>query len=229
MDERRFDEELAAVSAGLRARRGDCPDTEEIVGFARGEVSDAAAARIRGHLRLCDSCRQLAEAALAEPAEVDEPTWSGVTGRLDRRQAPWRGGGRRRPGLAWLGTAAAVLAATGLSYYWPATGPPSGGPVSTTRGAALQPVEPIGEVRELEAFRWQAPPLDVSYRVEVRHGDTEVWSGSAPGSRLEPPPELRRALEPGVAYRWRALGLDEAGRIVVTSDWVELRVLPAGG
>jgi hypothetical protein len=218
----RFDGELEAISAGLRARRGVCPEADEIAAFARDELDAAAAARVRGHLGLCDSCGLLAEASLAEPVDVDEGTWSGVSGRLDRRAAPWRRSAARRPTIAWLGAAAAVLAAVGLSYWTTTTGAPAR--VSATRGSALQPVEPIGEVRELATFRWQAPPLELSYRVEVRRGDTALWSGSAPGTSLAPPPELRRELAPGVTYHWRAVGVDASGRNVVASDWVELRL-----
>ena len=77
-------------------------------------------------------------------------------------------------------------------------------------------------------FRWQAPPLALSYRVEVRLGDTLVWSGTASDTTVEASPELRRLLSAGVTYLWRVEGVDEAGRAVVASDWVELRLVPEG-
>ena len=230
MDDRRFDAELAAVAAGLKARRGECPETSQLADHARGGLTGAAAERVREHLRLCTACRELAEAALADPAEIDEVTWRRASRRLDSRPAPWR---RRTPHgrrTGWLAAAAVVLAA-GLSGWLAVSRPAPERPerVAATRGAVIQLVEPVGEVGELEVFRWQAPPLAVTYRVELRRGDHTVWSEVSPFPLLEAPPELRRELVPGVAYRWRVEGVDDAGRAVVTSDWAELRLRPPGG
>ena len=226
MDDRRFEAELAGLGEGLRSRRGSCPSPERLGDHARGLLSGADSELVREHVRLCAACQGLVDAALASPAEVDDAVWGEVSRRLDARPAPWRRAPRRAR-VGWLAAAASVVLVVGLSF-WMASGPGPTVPVSATRGGALQPISPVGSVRRLEAFRWQAPPLALSYRVEVRLGDALVWSGTASDTTVEASPELRRLLSAGVTYRWRVEGVDEAGRAVVASDWVELRWVPEG-
>ncbi|HVS10738.1 MAG TPA: zf-HC2 domain-containing protein [Planctomycetota bacterium] len=228
MDDARFDAELEEIARELRARRARCPDPERIAEVARGAATGVEAEAVREHLRLCAACRQLAEAALAPPAEIDDVTWEQARRRLDARPAPWRPRPPLRRPATWLAATAAVLAAVALSYNLLAPRSPATERISVTRGATLQILEPIGEVREIGTFRWQAPPLDLDYRVVVRRDDAEVWSGLSSDTALAPPAELVRELTPGATYRWRVEGLDEGGQAVVTSEWVGLRLRPPG-
>jgi hypothetical protein len=156
----------------------------------------------------------------------DELTWHRAKRGLDRLPAPWRPS-KRSPRPAWLVLAAAVLGAVGL-IYWPSRDAPAPDRAAATRGAPVQLVEPVGEVGELGVFRWQAPPLALTYRVDLRRGDTTLWSGISSGQELEAPPDLVGELVPGVSYHWRVEGVAEAGRVVVSSEWVEVRLQPTG-
>lgn len=224
MDDDRFAAELHGLTAELRARRGPCPEPDRLARHALGELTGELAAETAAHLQLCDDCRQLAETVGAEPPEMDDLSWRRVERRLDSRPAPWRRVARRSRSPVWWSLAATALLVVGLSYWSFVDRGPSA-PIATTRGAPVQPLEPIGEVAVLKSFRWQAPPLAVVYRVEIHRGEELVWSGSAEGKILEPPAELRRVLLPEIGYSWRVVGVDAAGDVVVTSRRVDLRLL----
>jgi hypothetical protein len=233
MDEKRFEAELGDLAAGLAARRGDCPGADEIAAHAAGELAGAAGERVAAHVGLCPRCRELAEAARAEPREVDEVTWRRARRHLDARPAPWRPSPRLRRRPLWLGVAAAVVAATAGLSVWVAVGRPPADGVATTRGATVQAVAPVGVVAAVDAFDWQAPPLAVAWRVELRRGDALVWAGTAAGPPLAAPPALSGLLRSGVEYRWRVEGVADDGRVVAGSGWVpfslrrEARGVPA--
>jgi len=238
MTEDEFGREFSPLLAGLGERRGECPDPERLAAYVHDELAAAERAAVDAHLGLCARCTAEIELLAAAPAEVDDVTWRRVERGLDRRAAPWRR--RRRPAAgtrraAWLGVAAAVLAVAAGVAVWRLPEPGGGRrAISTTRGHGLEAIAPAGEVRAVERFEWAAPPIEATYRVEVRRGDERVLSAEGPESSAKIPAGARGVLRPGVEYRWRVQALvreappgGAAGeRVVLDSPWVEFRIVP---
>jgi hypothetical protein len=239
-----FGREFSPLLAGLGERRGECPDPERLAAHVHDELAAAERAAVDAHLGLCTRCTAEIELLAAAPAEVDDVTWRRVERRLDRRAAPWRRSGEAAAGArraAWLGLAAAVLAVAAGVAVWRLP-EPGGGPrvISTTRGDGLQAIAPAGEVRAVERFEWAAPPIEATYRVEVRRGDERVLSvegtPSAEGTPFsaELPLGMRGVLAPGAEYRWRVQAVVREAppggavgeRVVLESPWVEFRIVP---
>jgi hypothetical protein len=243
MAEEPRDELLRDVSSLLRQHRGPCPAVETLIAYARGELAPAEAGALSAHLQLCPSCQELAALGdeEADDEEVDEVTWKRATRGLDARAAPWRetpwqeirGRSRRGPWAAALLAAAALPAGVGTGWWAGGGGDPgvqedAGVRSPTTRGSALRPLEPVGAVEALSAFRWQAPPVDLEFLVRVEADGEPVWSGTSASHELAAPPELRELLEPGRSYAWRVEARDENDRVVLESGWVALSLRPAG-
>ncbi|MDX1384058.1 MAG: hypothetical protein R3190_10475 [Thermoanaerobaculia bacterium] len=218
MTDSNFDRELEALGTELRRQRGACPPTDTLQRFAGGELGAEAAEEVGLHLRLCVECRELVEAVQDSPAAVDEVSWRRVERRLAQRPAPWR---RARPGRVWWSAAAVVVAVLGIAL-WSLGERSAELEGEVTRGTALKALEPIGEVSNASVFRWQGPPLEVGYRVELKQGDVEIWTGASAEREIAAPADLLRRLAPGVTYRWRVVGVADSGRTVAESDWVEL-------
>lgn len=146
---------------------------------------------------------------------------------MDQRPAPWRARpafatgflGRRRS----LGVAAALLLVSFAIGVWMSMehGPRVTGPVSTTRGPAIQVVQPAGQVEQVERFAWSAPPLPGKFELQVRQDRTSIWNASSTDSFYVLPPELRQQLKSGVRYSWKVEAIGEDGRILAASAWSE--------
>jgi hypothetical protein len=104
----------------------------EITAYLGGELDDTTASSLRGHLRLCDACRALADdhariadalGALPAPEPKDERAmWAGVKARL--AAAEIEDAGRGRLSLLWrrlrpqLVPALALAAAAAVAVVW---------------------------------------------------------------------------------------------------------------
>jgi Putative zinc-finger len=126
-----------------------CEHTQEhLTAYLEGELEDAAGSAIRGHLRTCEGCRQLAadEAALRDGLRampsVDPPPslWAGVQAKLalaevaDAERPSWRRAMARWAPVARtraVGFGAALAAAAVMVVWW------------RTHLPAAEPVAPI--------------------------------------------------------------------------------------
>lgn len=233
MDDERFEAEFGPLLAGLRERRGACPSPECLTALAASELVGAERAAAEEHCRLCSSCAAELARATAAPAEVDDVAWRQVERALDRRPAPWSRFSPRalRPRSArsgyWLGLAAALALVASLPLWrGESRSGERAGEVSTTRGAGLQALAPAGAVRAVGRFEWASPPVEATYRVEVRRGDETVWIGTSTASPLVAPPELFARLAPRTVYRWRVEGVGPEGRPVLASAWTGFELRP---
>jgi hypothetical protein len=129
-----------------------CRDVEgRLSAYLDGELDDAAASALRGHLRLCEACRRAADdhAAVIDavsnltPAEPPAAMWDGVLARLGEAEVA----DARRPGY-WLwwrqlrphmlsGLALAGAAATFSLWMWKRTGDAE--PVARPEAVAAAP------------------------------------------------------------------------------------------
>jgi len=224
MDEQRFTARFGRLLGALDGGRSGCPDADRLVAFAGGEMAPAEGAEVAAHLARCTDCAREVELLGAPPAHVDEVTWRRVERGLEGRDAPWKARPGRRVGR-WMGAAAAALAAAAGLSLWLA-GPRQEGPVSSTRGSAIQVVGPAGEVRQIARFEWTAPPVAATFRVEVRQGEQRVWAAETVETSLAAPADLAAVLRPGLPYRWRVEALAADGRAFLHSEWTEVRLAP---
>jgi hypothetical protein len=102
----------------------------EITAYLAGELDELTASSLRGHLRLCDGCRRMAEVhaclvdalAALQPPEPPPSMWDGVKARLG--QAEIEDAGRSRLALWWrrvrpqLVPAVALGAAAAIAAVW---------------------------------------------------------------------------------------------------------------
>lgn len=230
MDEERFEREHGERLDALRAARGDCPPTEQLLDWLEGELAGDEAAGIERHLTLCSACGEIAARAREDELPVDDVAWQRTARRLDERRAPWR---RVAPQMSagWVAAAAAAVIAAVVLLYRPGEeatlAPPA---VSTTRDAEIAPIAPRGEVDEVVEFLWRGIPAPVRYRVEVAASGAPaepmgvLWHDVTAETRLVPDASLGGVAEPGRLLRWRIVVLDEEGVELSRSDWVEFRI-----
>ena len=135
--------------------------------------------------------------------------------------------------LRWaLPLAAGLVLAIGLAVWQPASGPPPlpsspGG--GQTRGAAVEALEPRGELATSPGrFVWTEVPQAASYVLTVsRVDDALVWREETRRAFGEPPEDIVAALLPAVRYRWTVAALDVAGNPLARSARMEFRIRPS--
>lgn len=221
------EDEFGAVVGGLRERRGPCPEVEQLVALARGELKGEEHRRIETHVRLCPSCRELRDRSAAEPADVDDLRWREIERRLEDRRAPWRRSARSPSGVGvrWLAAAAVLVLGVGLATWVARSGPESHSDiVSTTRGASIDLAEPAGLVERIDRFSWSAPPVAGRFRLEIAEGERTVFETDASETGWQPDDRLLGRLEPDTRYRWRVTVRDPSGALVARSEWADFRL-----
>jgi hypothetical protein len=79
MNEHEFERALERGFAGMRARRGPCPQAETLAALASGELPDAQAASIQAHVAVCGACdamlvrlRKFEQAKTGAPVDAPE-------------------------------------------------------------------------------------------------------------------------------------------------------------
>jgi hypothetical protein len=128
--------------------------TDQLTAYLDGELDPTTASAVRGHLRLCETCRVAAEdhAAIRDQlAELQRPepppaVWDGVLARLgeaeiaDARRSRWsRVLDRLRPHLVPAGLATAACAAAVLVMHLRSGGDASPQPVAVAPAPAPAP------------------------------------------------------------------------------------------
>ncbi len=176
----------------LRGGRGPCPPADTLVEYHERSEAGRQSHAAHDHVQICSRC-QLVLLHLEEP------------------QAPSRSVQR------WALPLAAALALAVLSPFVYRSLAPSPAPLArpdTVRGTDLQPVAPVGDVRELREFTWQSPIAATRYRVRVYRGAVEIWSATSDTTRVSSTPPR---LEPGVEYAWQVEALDREGAVRLQS------------
>ena len=182
----------------LRAARGGCPDGAALVEYHERAGPDRQTHAVHAHVQLCSRC-QLVLLHLDEPQTMSA----------------------RRP--AWIVPLAAAIALAVITpFVYRGMKPPP--PPDTVRGTDLQPVAPVGGVRELREFRWQSPIDAVQYRVRVFRDGTEIWSAMSTTTYVAPDGAAR--LERGVEYSWIVEALDREGSVRLQSPRQSFTILP---
>ena len=228
MDNRTFDREFETILVALGEHRGDCTDLDRLIDVDPTELPEDQRVELERHLELCPTCSAI---LLPEPYDdVDDITWRRVERSMDQRDKPWLGAGGRSATTSrrqLLAVAASLLVALGGFGLWqqlkrPSDTPPS---ISITRGSTIQLLEPIGVVDAVQVMRWRtALPLDLTYRAEVRRGEDLVWQGETAATSLSVPADLLGALEVGIVYRWRIVGLDDEESVIAESGWTDFEL-----
>lgn len=230
MEERQFQKEYGSVLERIKHRRGDCPDVELLLAYREGALSPQEKNPLERHLNLCAVCKELVERIGQDAADVDDLSWKRIDKKLDRQEVPWRDAPLRRH-LSFLAfrplTPVAIAVLIGaVAVVWmvrnpDAVSPPEG---SAPRGPAIQAIEPAGRAEKVARFVWSAPPVDVTFQLEIRQDDQLIWSDTMPEPTYDVPEPLSRLLKDRVNYRWKVRGVDAAGRLVVESDWTRFEI-----
>jgi hypothetical protein len=127
-----------------------------------------------------------------------------------------------------------VVLAVGLVLRSMVAGPPSlpGVPLEdTTRGAVVEIVAPIGEVREIPAeLSWREAEDAREYRVTVTAvDDTVLWTTTLSTPPVVLPTEVRSELHRAVVYFWTVEALDDSGSRVAWSEPISFKVMGLAG
>lgn len=231
MNEKEFLASHDDVIETLRAARGDCPVSNDLLDWAEGKLEGAPAEAIERHVTLCSLCAGVVESAKQPDAQVDDLTWQRTARRLDARRAIWS---PSRPRLrpVWVAAAATVAAVTVILVYLPDEQALSPAGVAETRDADITLLEPRGPVRSVEVFRWQGIPAPVQYRIEVNavggtsELPTPLWSGVTSETRVRADKELLTALDMEQSLQWRVVVLDDEGHVLGRSEWVAFELAP---
>ena len=225
MNEAEFERRFAPILRQLESNPGDCPSVDQIMAHREGRLSQKQREAFLDHAAECETCTELLERLGLESKEVNDLTWRKVEKGLDSRPSSWKEEtkGTWLPPVPYLRALAAgvLLVAVGLGIWtnWPAAEQQT----SITRGPVIQMVQPVGPVDRVSHFQWSSPPVADRFRVTVRGLDTPLEMETT-DSRLPLPDDLRQKLVPGRSYRWRVEALDEAGKTIVESEWVEFKV-----
>jgi len=167
-----------------------CEHTQEhLTAYLEGELEDAAGSAIRGHLRTCDGCRQLAadEAALRDGLRampsVDPPVslWAGVQAKLalaevaDAERPSWRRAMARWAPVARtraVGFGAALAAAAVMVVWWrthlPAVEAPPPVAIHEVAAPGIVPTPPPEPPTPIVVHSRQSPsPDDVTAELDA--------------------------------------------------------------
>jgi len=179
----------------LRAERGACPDAEQLVAYEALSSDARWTSPLHAHVQVCSRC-QLVLHYLKEPAADRPRVWS------FRLMIP---------------VAAALLLAIVVAprVFDDRFASPPPAPEATIRGSDIQPVAPIGSVRDVREFHWQSPIVASRYRLTVSRNGERLWSAETSSSTVKPPADLR--LDPGVEYQWKVEALDRGGYVLMAS------------
>ena len=235
MDEKEFEQNYSGVLERLKDPKADCPDVEQIQAYAAGKLKPEQIGPIEDHLSCCAPCLQLEQRLAEDPAELDDLRWKKIERRLDARPAPWDTG---RPASPWLSrvrglsAAAAMVVAVAAAVLWlwieRTTLEPGesgvAGPISTTRGVSIQAVTPVGQVETMRLFEWSTIPIEADFRLQVSGPDGVLWTATTRSQKYLPPPELLEKLEPQVRYRWMVRAVNEDGKEIAESSWIEFKI-----
>lgn len=155
---------------------------------AWGELGPNEEAILEAHLGACPHCEELVRRLNSTGVNVDESKWRKIESDLDRKPSPWRQAhrfGLRASTWKSLGAVAASLVLVTVSGWWISSQMRTSRqtPASTLRGSVLQIRNPRGRVERIESFRWDAPPLEVVYRLEIKQGEQPVWEATTSATR----------------------------------------------
>jgi hypothetical protein len=230
MEQQESEEEYAPIFEALRKQKGNCPDGDVLLTYVQGELEMPQADALKKHLSACGLCQELSERLALEQPALDEVAWKRIEKKLDDRPAPWKKGPARKDSfpLGWRSyvAAAALVGVIGASVWLSSERGRVTGPVSETRGNAVQLQDPAGRIDKLEDFRWSALPIAGNFRIQVQEGDKLIWEAVTAESRYVPPEELRRLLRPDTRFRWRIQALGPAREVVGESTWIEFTLSP---
>ena len=230
MEQQESEEEYAPIFESVRKEKGSCPEGDVLLTYVQGELEMPQADALRKHLAACGLCQELSERLASEQPAVDEVAWKRIEKRLNDRPAPWRRGAiqEHNPWLGWRSyvAAAALVGVIGAGVWLSSERDRVTGPVSETRGNAVQLQDPAGRIDKLEDFRWSALPIAGSFRIQIQERDKLIWEAVTGESRYLPPEELRRLLRPDTPFRWRIQALGPARDVVGESPWMEFILSP---
>jgi hypothetical protein len=163
--------------------------------------------RALAHLAECVSCAsRYANAVRSRPLRAEPVEDAGEFIRAGNRFAE-----ARRP---WILPAAVAGAALIVMFSVPLAmrrEPPT--PELPLRGAAIQPLAPIGSVRVAE-FVWASGVAALRYRIEVGQRNRVIFTADTSESRFVMPASR---LKPGLEYWWSVSAIDDHGRPAMSS------------
>lgn len=137
--------------------------------------------------------------------------------------------GRRRI----LAAAALVMLALTAGWWLRAAPPPLPRPqeVTVSRGSAIEPRSPIGELQEAPTeLAWRESEGAADYRLSLRAVDEQLlWQARVPGSPAVLPVAEQNLLLPGVTYFWQVEALDSDGDRLAWSQPVRFRLAAVPG
>lgn len=229
MDEERFAEEHGRLVKNLSKTKGACPDSGLLLAYHEGELNVEQKAALEKHVALCAICQELLQRISEERAPVDDLGWKRVEKRLDQRASPWRAS-RKLSSFAFgwrsLAAVAAMLVVTLAAVVWLATehGVEAPSTSSPTRGTTIQVIAPAGVVERIDRFEWNAPPLEVTFHLQIKQQEELIWEGRTSSTYYSPPPDLLDRLKPGASYRWKVRGVNAQGETLVDSDWTNFQL-----
>jgi hypothetical protein len=202
------------------SRGPECPPFEQLVEGIHAK--DEAALR---HMAACPHCSSEFKQywAFMEgtvlPEEKRSVRW--VAKHLQDPSRPSRSTGawwnvRHLIPAALAVAAAAMFVTIGMNSYQ--NGPRSDGGSAIERSQTVELLAPKGDLdAPFPAFRWNAVPMAVHYRVRLMEVDkTILWDSVVSSASVPLPQSMERLVLPGKRLLWAVDAVDAGGRVIAT-------------